>query len=670
MKDIKMTSPASLIKGIKRATYLYLSRHAQSQSLPHEHAPRMARKGLIPAQPQAHGIERAKPFQNKNKVFFSAKLRKILYLVLGVTLWVAPLLAAPHVTPTAIPSHTHITPGADMSVAIRLDIAPGWHIYGEKPGAVGVPTRITWQTDTPTVTFGEMSWPTPSRFETAGIESFGYQNTVIFPFEVRISEQVQVGRRLELVADIRWIACREICIPESAQVTWSVMVSAEAVSNPSFSTPAPLPPGGTSNTGWRLAVVMVLSAFLGGLILNVMPCVFPVLSLKLFQLLPESEAKVDAEGHGLSNVGNHGGTAPAGLRRNIFAYAMGIMVSFWVMSLVLLVLRHTLGVVGWGIQLQYPAVVFSLMLLFLVLALNFFGLFEIGLSLQKWGQPSRSHAQREFFSGVLIVLVATPCTAPFLGAAIGFALSQAAWVMVVVLTAMGLGLASPMVALAFWPKLLHRMPKPGAWMIRVRQFLGFPMLASVIWLLWVLLQQWGPAPLVPLLGLMLCVALGMWVVGVFQHKGWFRMGTWLLVAVVGLSALVYWGVSPKVSAPVEATAFAPFSEAALQAAREAGKPVFVDVTAAWCLTCQVNKKTVLETDKAQALFAKHGVVLLRADWTTQDQRITAYLATFGRSGVPMYVYYAPGKEGVVLPEVLRLGVLVAFLGTASPESPF
>ena len=565
-------------------------------------------------------------------------------VVVGLAILLAslsPVLAMPHVTATAIASHTQILPGRDVTVNVRLDIASGWHIYGENPGSVGVPTRITWPNDVAKVTLSDIRWPTPSRFETAGIESFGYQNTVVFPFLARVSETVQIGELLHVVADIRWIACQDVCIPESATVTWSVTVGAQSVLNPSFVDSETVLPG--VQTGWLLVLLMAGSAFVGGLLLNVMPCVFPVLSLKVFSLL--------------------GGQGT--LRRDILAYASGIVVSFWLMAAVLLLLRHTLGVVGWGIQLQYPVVVFGLMLLFLVLALNFFGLFEIGLSLQKWGQPSGSHAHREFLSGVLIVLVATPCTAPFLGAAIGFALAQPAWVTFVVLTAMGLGLASPMVLLAFFPGLLRGMPKPGAWMVWVRQFLGFPMLASVIWLLWVLLQQWGHDALVPLLGLMLCVALGVWTVGVCQHKGRFRLAFGLLIGMGVLCGGAYLGMSPRagVSAVAAPSAFLPFSESTLQAARDSGVPVFVDVTAAWCLTCQVNKKTVLETAEGQALFAKHGVLLLRADWTTQDPRITKYLASFGRSGVPVYVYYAPGKEGVVLPELLRMGVLESSLGT-------
>jgi len=635
---------------------LDLSRHAQSQSLLPEHAPRMAVAEPDPSSAAgANGIERAKPFLQKYG-FFSAKLRKILFCCgVGLATCLVPLMAAPHVTATVIPSHTQIMPGGDVAVDVRLDIDPGWHIYGEHPGDVGVPTKITWHNDISRVTLSDMSWPTPSRFETAGIESFGYAGTVHFPFTARVAKSVRMGDALHVVADIRWIACEELCIPESATVTWSVNVGDRNIANAEFGTGATVPaPVSATKTGATLVILMTLSAFLGGLILNVMPCVFPVLSLKLFQLLP-------AGGH--ADGDDHGGDSRT-VRRNIFAYAMGIMVSFWVMTAVLLVLRQTLGVVGWGIQLQYPIVVFSLMLLFLLLALNFFGLFEIGLSLQKLGQPSVSHANREFWSGVLIVLVATPCTAPFLGAAIGFALAQPAWVTVVVLTAMGLGLASPMVFLSVFPGLLRRLPRPGAWMIRVRQFLGFPMLASVIWLLWVLLQQWGDVVLVPMLGLLLCLALGVWVVGVCQEKSRFRFATGLLVALLLLSGVAYMEISSKVVSlqKSDTSAFVPFTESDLQSARESGRPVFVDVTASWCLTCQVNKKLVLETKAAEALFAKHEVVLMQADWTSQDESITRYLASFGRSGVPMYVYYAPGKEGVVLPEVLRMGVLEDFLG--------
>jgi thiol:disulfide interchange protein len=605
-------------------------------------------KCFVPTAAGAYGIERATPFYAKIK-YISAKLRYILMLAtLAIPLYLTTLAATPHVTAEIIPAYTHAISGVSVSLNVQLDIAPGWHIYGENPGEVGVPTRITWPQAMPGLAISDMSWPTPSRFETAGIESWGYESSVTFPFLVTLPEALSVGDRVPFVAEIRWLACADLCIPGSATVTGSLLIGADMVPNPRFSEILGESKPVSTTTGAPLLWVMILSAFVGGLILNVMPCVFPVLSLKLFQLLPKSTEAVD-------DVQRKKVT----LRHDVLAYASGIMVSFWVMAMVLLILRQTLGVVGWGIQLQYPVVVFGLMILFFVLALNFFGVFEIGLSAQKLGQLSGSHAKREFLSGVLIVLVATPCTAPFLGAAIGFALSQAAWVTLLVLTAMGLGLASPMVIVAFFPGLLRGLPKPGPWMVTVRQLLGFPMLASVIWLLWVLLQQWGEAQMVPLLGVLLGAAVLLWFVGVCQHRGRFRLGAIVLFLVIVLSGLAYRGLVPDagVSRAYAESAFVPFSETTLQQALAAGRPVFVDVTAAWCLTCQVNKKTVLETEAAQAFFSQNDVLLLVADWTAQDDAITQYLASFGRSGVPMYVYYAPGKAPVVLPELLRMAVL-------------
>jgi thiol:disulfide interchange protein DsbD len=609
----------------------------------------------------ATGIKRAKPFQRQYTIqTVSEKLRQFVFLAtLAIPLAITTLSATPHVTAEIIPAYTQVTPGSSVSLNVRLDIAPGWHIYGENPGDAGVPTRIAWQYDAAKFHFSDISWPVPSRFETAGLESFGYKDRVVFPFSVTLLASAMRGDRLDFVADIRWIACRELCIPESARVTGSVLVGDALIVNPLFADTIGLSDAAAVSLsgGWGLIVLMLGAAFLGGLLLNVMPCVFPVLSLKLFQFLP----KVDTSSLGNAVEFPSGTVDVPALRRDIFAYASGVLVSFWVMTAVLLVVRQFLGVVGWGIQLQYPGVVFGLMLLFLVLALNFFGLFEIGLSFQRLGQGPKTHAAREFWSGVLIVLVATPCTAPFLGAAIGFALGQSAWVAAVVLTAMGLGLASPMVFLAFFPSVLKRMPKPGAWMLRVRQFLGFPMLGSVIWLFWVLLQQWGEMALLPVLVLLLCLAFGLWCVGLCQHSGRFRLGSGILIVLLAVSVFGYLSLSPSRSqtSVVAASDFAPFSDEALAAALDSGRPVFVDVTASWCLTCQVNKKVVLETDAAKALFEKSKVILLRADWTTQDQRITEYLSSFQRSGVPMYVYYAPGKPGQVLPEVLRMSVLEA-----------
>lgn len=402
----------------------------------------------------------------------------------------------------------------------------------------------------------------------------------------------------------------------------------------------------------------VLFALLGGLILNMMPCVFPVLALKTMAFLRHAE-------YGPATRAMHG-----------FAYAGGVLVSFAALAGALIVLRHTGSVAGWGFQLQNPLVVAILAYVMVLVGLNLSGLFEVGTSLAGTGAglTHRGGASGSFFTGVLASVVATPCTAPFMAAAIGFALTATPAVTMAVFLALGLGLALPFLLLGIAPGLAARLPKPGAWMVRLRQLLAFPMYAAAAWLVWVLAQQVGvDAVFAVLIGFVL-IAFTVWLVGLVQHRQTrFPRPALAAASAAGLLALgllvpVATGPGP-VAAIAEATTIpagaVPFTRARLDSLRAEGRPVLLNVTAAWCITCKVNENVVFTTDAFRAALAESGATYMVADWTRRDPEISALLEEFGRAGVPLYVVWPRnGGPPEVLPQILTNGIVLDALSRA------
>jgi thiol:disulfide interchange protein DsbD len=410
-------------------------------------------------------------------------------------------------------------------------------------------------------------------------------------------------------------------------------------------------------------VLALIGAFVGGLILNLMPCVLPVLAIKLLGFAQHSRA--------------HRAHRVAGI-----AYTAGVVLSFLALGAGVLALRAAGEQLGWGFQLQSPVVVSVLAAFFTLIALNLFGLFEFGQIL-----PSRvasfqyKHPVMDAaLSGVLAVAVASPCTAPFMGASLGLAMTLPTWQALSIFVAMGLGLAAPYLLASFMPAVARLLPHPGPWMVTLRQLLAFPMLATVVWLLWVLGQQTSlDAAMFALVGLLLLAAL-IWALK--QHTPAARGLAWLIAA-----ALV-WGAfsfaeelnAPATSAVESNSAsngsasngsavWQPWSETAVAQSLAQGRPVFVDFTAAWCVTCQINKKSTLSNNEVLADFAAHQVTLMRADWTRRDPTITAALTALGRSGVPVYVLHAPGKAPLVLSELLSVSKMKEALTTLPAADP-
>ena len=406
-------------------------------------------------------------------------------------------------------------------------------------------------------------------------------------------------------------------------------------------------------------VQALLFALLGGLILNLMPCVFPVLAMK-------AAAFARLAGHDRAEM-----------RRDGLAYTAGVLVSFAAMAAIVIAIRQAAGDVSWGFQFQSP--VFSLLIayLFFVVGLNLSGAFEIGNRLAGVGQGlvSRGGTAGAFFTGVLAVIVATPCTAPFMAAALGFALSQPAPATVAVLLAMGLGLALPYLALSMTPALQRLMPRPGPWMDRLRQFLAFPMYASTVWMIWVLTQQTGADGVLYALGGMVLIAFAIWLLRAGSPA---PAGTWIRRGVAAVSVLLALAVTIKLqdgpataasasggqNAGVSFDGWERFSRARMDEAVAAGKPVFVDFTAAWCITCLVNERVALETPAAKKAFEQAGVVKLKGDWTNRDTEITAVLKELGRAGVPLYLFWAPGAaKPKILPQVLTESLVLSELSS-------
>jgi thiol:disulfide interchange protein/DsbC/DsbD-like thiol-disulfide interchange protein len=416
----------------------------------------------------------------------------------------------------------------------------------------------------------------------------------------------------------------------------------------------PLPATSASPLSLLLAV---LGAFLGGLLLNLMPCVFPVLAIKVM---------------GFAQAGHDREHRAAGL-----AYTAGVVLSFMLLGGLMLGLRAAGEQLGWGFQLQSPPVVAGLALLFTLLGLNLAGVFEFGQMLPSRlaSLQSRHPTVNAGLSGVLAVAVASPCTAPFMGASLGLAIALPVWQALMVFGAMGVGMALPYLAASAWPGMARALPRPGAWMVVFRQAMAFPMLATVIWLLWVLGQQTGIDGASGLLALLLTVAWLAWALGLTGRTRWVMSGlalgvlvwlgsSWLPLALrdTPLSTVENPATSASVNAPSNNTrAWPTWSASAQQAQLSAGRPVFVDFTAAWCVTCQYNKKTTLADATLLADFDARQVVLMRADWTRRDPAITQALTALGRSGVPVYALYAPGQPPVLLSELPSVAEVQAAL---------
>jgi thiol:disulfide interchange protein/DsbC/DsbD-like thiol-disulfide interchange protein len=400
--------------------------------------------------------------------------------------------------------------------------------------------------------------------------------------------------------------------------------------------------GGLPITLWAA----LLGALIGGMVLNLMPCVFPVLAIKVLAFAKHAD---DRAAH----------------RANGLAYSAGVVLSFLALGALLLGLRAAGEQLGWGFQLQSPAVVATLAVLFTLIGLNLAGMFEFASVLPSSlaALQAKNPTADAFLTGVLATAIASPCTAPFMGASLGLAIALPAWQALAVFGALGLGMALPYLAASWWPAVARALPRPGAWMNTFRQLMAFPMFATVVWLLWVLGQQSGIDGAASLLMLLVVLALLVWALGLPSGRNR------TVLAGLSLASLVWlaWAMGPNVTrmqateinSASLATAEAGLTWAPWSAERQAsllaeGRPVFVDFTAAWCVTCQYNKRTTLADTDVLADLTSKNVALLRADWTRRDPAVTQALAALGRNGVPVYALHSPGQAPHIMSEILSV----------------
>ena len=383
---------------------------------------------------------------------------------------------------------------------------------------------------------------------------------------------------------------------------------------------------------------MVLFALLGGLILNLMPCVLPILTLKLFGFIEMAKDNKKS------------------LIQSQLSYLMGILCSLWALSSLIILMRNFGQMVGWGFQLQYPPFVAFLVWLFFIMGLSFIGVFEVNGKFVSLGDQltRKPGLTGSFFTGVLAVIVASPCTAPFMGVAIGFALSQT-WVeSFMVFSSLGIGLGAPYLLAAFFPKIVHYLPKPGAWMVIFKEVMAFPLWATSIWLLWVLNHQLSQDSLALILSSLLLVSLTLWCFN--KIRGRWKSLCLIIGLGISLYTLYFATIQGQVKTPHndQTDQYWNYIEASsLSSINTDQQAIFINFTAAWCITCQVNEKTTFSDQKVRQYTQENNIKMLKVDWTNRDPKIAQFLQQYGRAGVPLYLYYPLGQtEAKILPEVL------------------
>ncbi len=523
-----------------------------------------------------------------------------------------------------------IAASAPFDAKVHIQLQPGWHTYGENPGDAGIPTAMEW-TLPEGFTNGPIRFPAAKTFNESGLTTYGYDEEVTLPVSITPPASISAGSAYTLAVKVDYLICKDICIPQTAQLSLTLTGSDAPTSS------AAPPAGDAMPVTFPLALLLALG---GGLILNLMPCVLPVLSLKALKLA------------------HYHGKARAHVRLEGVMYTLGILLCFSLLAGVLIVLKQTGEQIGWGYHMQSAAFVGMLALLLFAIGLNLSGVYELPVLLGNVEVGQKHTLKKSFFTGVLATLVATPCTAPFMASAVGYGLTLPPLAGLSIFLALGFGLALPLLAISFFPALVSFLPKPGVWMEHFRQLLAFPMYASAIWLLWVLASQVGANGVAVILLAMLMLGFALWLRRLFapQSRAYHLLAALLILLTLGLSAKMLHVLDarqPDASAasPLSSHGIA-YSAEALARLRVEGTPVFIDATATWCITCQVNYRTSLSNAHVQQAFAQKNITFMVADWTRQNPEITALLASFGHSGVPLYVYYPAHGEPKVLPQLL------------------
>jgi len=694
-------------------------------------------------------------------------MKKLLLLLLSGFLWCPRLLLLPSplVAGTGegvdaslvFDASMPLVPGKPFIAVVVLDLKPGWHTYWLYPGDSGVPPKVEWHLPQGW-TAGRIEFSIPNQFSEPGdMIIYGYEKRQLLRALITPPKEIPKDQLIELKASLSWLACKELCVPGSTEVSCEITgpttelvrwlssyvsqgdwptaglppfpvsisekgggkvvsftahqgVAYELYPDPAEGTtvghvarlssqgtegssvvfsvpwngPAPFHAllveasgdsrrawwiGGKGNgaepftsastipaIAWGVLFAALFSGFLGGLILNLMPCVLPVISLKLFSFIAQA------------------GESPKRIFRHGLAFAAGIFTWFMGLGLLVIALKAGGSQVTWGaFQFQNPLFVVGLSVAVFLFALNLFGLFEITLSGQATNSLDQAARQKgyggSFFQGLFATLLATPCTAPFLGSALGFAFGQSSLVILAMFASVALGMSLPYLLLSAQPGWRKWIPKPGVWMEHLKQFMGFPLLATNLWLLWVLQNQRGNEAALSLLALFLMLGFCAWLFGIVSSVASRARGLiFLLIALIALAAIGFTAQRIRVAersigTPTKSDqgiAWVPYSPGALDLLRVQGKPVLLDFTASWCLTCQFNERTAINVPAVRRLINEKGITAMKGDWTNADPAITAALKSFGRVGVPLAVFYPPGKgsDPVVLPELLTEKIVI------------
>ena len=641
---------------------------------------------------------------------------KNIFLTLSI-LWSTVLLANPvepgHAKARLITNLQSSSQEA-FYVGVRLEMQDGWHTYWENPGDSGSPFEATWKTDAGVI-IENVSWPTPQTIPYPPLMTFGYEGDVVFPFQVFRSLDTELT---EISLDFDFLICADICIPEQATLTLDLTSasSSDLLDQAIDNLPTKLVKTKSTVSGDELKVVFqspkefssayifpregnlfvytpnqvitaiednifeitlplaqeevesfsgiisldgqgfqfeeqiassggmslwqaILFALIGGLILNLMPCVFPVISLKVLSFV------------------SMGGDDHAKIRNHALAFVGGVMSTFLSIATALMIIRSTGSMIGWGYQLQSPVVVGILTLIMLGIGMILLtninvaaGLTNIGSSVQ-----NRNDYSGSFFTGVLAVVVASPCTAPFMGAAVGYALLQPSFATLPIFLSLGLGFAGPYLILAIKPQWISSLPKPGPWMETLKQFFAFPMIATALWLMWVFMVQTSGDALIQLLILGLSLGLAIWMIAAFEGRWkWFGLILTFIASIQIFNNLP--NNTNEITQSADADSWNLSIESDLQANNQA---YLINFTAARCITCQTNEKAALARTSVQDYLAEQNIKYIKADWTNRNEDIAIGLAKYERSGIPLYIFWKPGmRNSKILPAVLTEDLLI------------
>ena len=641
---------------------------------------------------------------------------KNIFLVLSI-LWSSVLLANPVETGHAKASLiTNLQSSSQESfyVGIRLQMQDGWHTYWENPGDSGSPFEATWTTDAGVI-IENVSWPTPQTIPYPPLMTFGYEGDVVFPFQVFRSLDTELT---EISLDFDFLICADICIPEQATLTLDLTSasSSDLLDQAIDNLPTKLVKTTSAISGDELKVVFqsskefssayifpregnlffytpnqvitaiednifeitlplaqeevesfsgiisldgqgfqfeeqiassggmslwqaILFALIGGLILNLMPCVFPVISLKVLSFV------------------SMGGDDHAKIRNHALAFVGGVMSTFLSIATALMIIRSTGSMIGWGYQLQSPVVVGILTLIMLGIGMILLTNINVAAGLTNIGSnvQNRNDYSGSFFTGVLAVVVASPCTAPFMGAALGYALLQPSFATLPIFLSLGLGFAGPYLILAIKPQWISSLPKPGPWMETLKQFFAFPMIATALWLMWVFMVQTSGDALIQLLILGLSLGLAIWMIAAFEGR-W----KWVGLILTFIASIQIFNNLPNNTNEITQSADADSWNLSIESDLQANNQAYlINFTAAWCITCQTNEKAALARTSVQDYLAEQNIKYIKADWTNRNEDIAIGLAKYERSGIPLYIFWKPGmRNSKILPAVLTEDLLI------------